>query len=84
MVAGKSFLLTIRALALKLPNPSSLLRASRFCMICAKRGGLSFGMIQQFGGCAGNGKFIQILRPLSLASLMLLLQSIPGLIGIFA
>jgi len=50
LVAGKSFFLTIRALALKLPNPSSLLRASRFCIISPKRGGLSFAMMQQFGG----------------------------------
>lgn len=33
--------------------------------------------------CAGEGKFVQILRPLSLASLILLLQAIPAFIGIF-
>ena len=33
--------------------------------------------------CAGDGKFVQILRPLSLASLILLLQVVPACVGIF-
>jgi hypothetical protein len=33
--------------------------------------------------CAGDGKFLQILRPLSLASLILTLQVIPVAVGIF-
>ncbi len=33
--------------------------------------------------CAGDGKFIQVARPLSLVSLILLLEALPAVIGMF-